>query len=272
MLSMKRLMVSLGVGLCSLVLAFQAYSNSYYSVNFSKKNQVRTSLIWIQLKSSLIEARYRGEIYQEMPADSFEVSAATVDMGPPFDSVGRLFYTIDGNVASCTGFFSGASQVVMTAADCVMSPTGEWYGDFLYIHSYGTERKAIFAVECIGVFSEWAEAGAGKPSFAALKVDRASTGSSLSLTEAPPPSELIVLGYPRHHKKGFRMVATQVPAAGDVPYPAGALEFDTGSIWTKGSTAYAMSQKFAEFGSDGDPIPPAVLPLSSYVSNGCRSR
>lgn len=251
-------------------LGSQALASTFYGVDFSKKNQIKTGLIWIKFKSSLIEGNYFGDLSQEIGADSIEVSGRMVDMGPPFSTIGRLFFTMDGNVASCTGFFSGASQVVMIPADCVMSPEGEWYGNFLFIQSYGTKRKEIFAVNCIGVYSDWAESGATKPSYAAMKVDRLSKRGGLSLTQANPPDDLIVLGYPNSYKKKYRMLATKVVTQGDSLFETTDKDFDNGSPWAAGSTVYAISHSKALGQSSGKSIDPSVITLSSFASNDCR--
>lgn len=283
---------------CLITLGLVALSPSiaadddYLSIKFSKKNQLRTGMVWIQFKPKLVLAQTQRKKQKnwyhkvsgndQQPKRVYTSSNGGKPASMPQAAVGKLFYTkSDGQIANCSAAFAGGRDVIVTAAHCVMSDSGDWHGDFLFIRSYGSEEHDVFAIDCIATPGEWGEQTGDilDYDYAFLRTSRITPSGNLRITDQNPPDNLRLLGYSDRHNDGRQMLDlnVQVVTAG-----AGRLGSmgnhmgagSSGSPWLASSTVYSVSSYYNIDEKDlmwGPRLSKNTLELAAYTQNGCES-
>lgn len=150
-----------------------------------------------------IESRYPSAITEENPY--------AADVGrAPFQAGGRLlFVKSDGKAARCTAEFSGAGNILLTAAHCVVDPkTGKWNSNFYFERAYKKGSAQIYQVSEMTVRSEWRDSGKADPRFDyAFLVAGPNYRNPLTLYFGAVPSRLTSFGYPGNYGAGKVMYA-----------------------------------------------------------------
>lgn len=260
--------------------------NDYLSIKFSEKHQVRTGLIWIQHRPTAVlgeENSRRAKRFKSTPDGPQVVAADVAQNQAPYSRVGKLLYTRpDGSIASCSAAFAGQKQVLLTAAHCVMSATGDWHGDFLFIRSFGGTQHDVYAIQCIGLPSAWGSIGSESLSFdyAFLQTTRVGLKGHLELAINPPPQTLKVIGYSDAYLDGQKMFEVDVPVsasglalrAGDNPLGHGS----SGAPWVQpvDSVLYSLTSHYEKgdaLTAVGPRIDSESVGLMQYVERGCES-
>jgi V8-like Glu-specific endopeptidase len=262
------------------------------SIKFSKKNQTKTALTWIQFKPQLVlapefskrEKRKNDARRAESILSNHEVPMALIHNTKPYSHVGKLFYTKEhGNVANCSAAFAGTDSLVVTAAHCVMSLNGDWNSDFLFIRSYGSKQQDLYAVQCIALLSTWGEASGEyilNYDYAFLKTTRVSEAGRLDITTATPPEELTIIGYSNDYNEGRTMLELAFDTSvrerqiSSIDNPLG--KGSSGSPWINADDSkmfsvtshYAKSKKSVMWGPR---MTTKTLRLIEYANNGCES-
>ena len=271
---------------CPTVLA----TDGVLSVKLSKKNQLRTSMFWIQHKSRLLLGaallQKSGKTHRESHRikdagrSARQLSQQDLTSDSPYSAVGKLFFTGEGGeISSCTAAFASDARVVLTAAHCVMTEDGDWHDDFLFVRSFGTGTQEIYAVACVTVSSMWGEfsdARASQFDYAALKTTRLHQGARLNVSEAKPPSKLSIVGYSDNHKDGTAMLKLEIDTIideqkiGSKHNPLGS--GNSGAPWLSGNRVYSISSYYmgAEKGIVWGPLMSRdVTMLLRYTKKRC---
>lgn len=185
--------------------------DDYLSIKYSQKNQVRTSLVWIQHKADLI-------VNVRKPADGKRrvniegaraVGQSLIDKNPIYGRTGKLFFKDpEGEIRSCSASFAGGDSIITTAAHCVMTADGDWNRDFIFIRAYGSANQEIHAVRCIAIPGIWGEFVEDTTSFdyAFIRTVKPSKVGSFKVSAEPPPESLQLVGYADKFVKGRAML------------------------------------------------------------------
>lgn len=279
------------------LLVFLSSSAAYaddeiLSIKFSKKNQTKTALTWIQFKPQLVfapelskrEKRENDATRAQSILSSHEVPMALIHNTKPYSHVGKLFFTKeDGKVAHCSAAFAGTDSLVVTAAHCVMSLIGDWNSDFLFIRSYGSKQQELYAVQCIALLSIWGESRGDdilNYDYAFLKTTRVSKAGGLDITTATPPEELTIIGYSDDYNAGRTMleldfaISVRERQISSIDNPLG--KGSSGSPWIDANDSkmfsvtshYINSKKSVMWGPK---MTTKTLRLIEYTNNGCES-
>lgn len=278
--------------LCAFFLLFAPISmaSDVLSIKLSKKNQLRTSMFWIQHKSRLLlgasllpaskSAHRESHRIKDAGRSAQQLSKQELSKDSPFSAVGKLFFTKrGGEISSCTAAFASNASVVLTAAHCVMTEDGDWHDDFLFVRSFGSGAQEIYAVACVAVTSMWGEFSDEKASqfdYAALKTTRIHEGARLNVSEATPPPTLNIVGYSDNHTDGMTMLKLQIDTIidgrkiGSRHNPLGS--GNSGAPWLSGSRIYSISSYY--MGTEkgiiwGPPMSRDVSDLLRYTSKRC---
>ena len=197
----------------SLLLILSVNSVAYgqpLSIQFSQKNQLKTGMTWIKFKPKLVLApSHRAPRKSKFdPVDPVESGDQNGRM--PYSAVGKLLFTKDdGKISSCSAAFAGSNDVIVTAAHCVMTSSGDWNENFLFIRAYGSENQDVYAIQCVSVPGRWGEltdANLLPFDYAFLRSTRKSTVGSLGITNGQPPGKLTIVGYSDSHYEGRHLV------------------------------------------------------------------
>ena len=279
----------------TLILALLALSpviaanEEYLSIKFSKKNQLRTSMIWIQFKPKLVLANKKQKTwYQKVSGknrQSSRVYTSSTSTNPqtlPQAAVGKLFYTKpNGQIANCSASFAGGPDVIVTAAHCVMSDNGDWHDDFLFIRSYGSKEHDVFAIDCIATPGEWGDSSGDilGHDYAFLHTNRLTGSGNLRISDQTPPDNLRLMGYSDRHSEGrqlldfdVQIVSAEADRVGSVGSTMGA--GSSGSPWLSRSTVYSVSSYYNIDQEElmwGPRLSKNTLELAAYTRNGCES-
>lgn len=265
-------------------------ATDFLSVKLSKKNQLRTSMFWIQHKSrlllgaSLLKASKPNRREQRRIFDAGRsatiLSEEDIGKDKPFSAVGKLFFTgNEGEIRSCTASFTSDSNVILTAAHCVMTEAGDWHEDFLFVRSFGTGKQEIYAVSCVAVTSMWGEYGSDEASlfdYAALKTSRMHDGAMLNISKEQPPSKLQIVGYSDNHKGGMSLLKLDIQTffqenkIGSRKNPFGS--GNSGAPWIAGDQVYSISSYYMADEKGivwGPQMSEQVSGLLKYASTRC---
>jgi V8-like Glu-specific endopeptidase len=286
--SILNLMTRLALCLAISFMPNSAEGDDYLSIKFSKKNQLRTGMLWIRLKPNLILAQTLLPMGVGVSDESFldlnsGISEVT-DFGQlPYSAAGRLFFTRpDGKVATCSGAFAGRADLILTAAHCVMSLEGDWNRDFLFIRAYGTDRQDVFAIECVAAPANWgalSDQSLYRYDYAFLRATRNSQAGSLGITNGQPPDEVKLVGYANNYFEGRRMLELDVPTfiaedglIGSENNPLG--KGSSGSPWLGLSTVFTVTSYVSPYFRQnvmGPRLSLDALHLVNYAGNGCEA-
>jgi hypothetical protein len=257
-------------------------ASEYLSIKFSKKNQIRTGMHWIQHQRDLIlvpsdalENRSGGS--HSKSRDSFSIKEY------PYSTIGKLLFTREnGDIATCTAAFAGGSDLIITAAHCVMDSTGNWNSDFLFIRSYGSEQKDVYAIQCVAAPAEWGQltdSSVYSYDYAFLRTNRRSKSGSMGITNGKPPEKLLLVGYSNDYFGGSKLQQLNVEAWTSEEGKIGLLNniFGSGSSgtpWLGLSTVYSVTSHFQNDDQGvmwGPKLTYSTMQLISYSLNGCEN-
>ena len=274
--------------LCAGLLCLSSVGQAeYLSINFSKKNQVKTVLVWIQHKPELAgkprqSRRARAPKHQFHRNPNFsEVSVSAA----PYLQVGKLFFKSgdsSGQVSSCTAAFAGGRQVLVTAAHCVMTQGGNWNRDFIFIRGFGSQEQEVYAVQCVGIPAEWGDLIGDemlRADYAFLRTSRASEFGRLDLPKIQAPPAVRIVGYSDNYRDGAKMLELKslLEVDGDrlvsLRNPLGT--GNSGSPWLNQAGNQLVSvSSFLDLKvknrMSGPKLSSDLLPLVAYVNNECR--
>ncbi len=238
------------MGLLVTLIGTPAFADDFLSVQFSSKNQIRTGLTWIRHKPELVLAENTRKMKNNKRHPVNPVPDSQLNGRLPYSAIGKLLFTKDGGkVASCSASFVGGSDVIATAAHCVMTASGNWNADFLFIRGYGSDNHDVYAIECAALPAEWG-ALLGDDllpfDYAFLRTSRKSPVGTLGITNGVPPGKLTIVGYSETHFEGRKLL--QLPtnvvftdsgklASANNPFGEG----NSGAPWINVSTVYSLS-------------------------------
>lgn len=275
-------------------------SEEFLSMKFSKKNQIRTAMTWIRFKPNMVlGANISGNSYvkhaeagrkRDAGRQALPVSAAELKSGKPYAAIGKLLYTRDdGQIASCTASFAGKTNVIMTAAHCLMSRTGDWYSNFLFIRSFGAEVQDTFAIECLATNHLWGEVADNnitRYDYAFLKTNRTYEASPLKVRAGVIPVSsdlptLTIVGYSDNHLNGRKLLQLDVETITDAgmmgslqnPFGSG----NSGAPWLSFAGIPGIHSVSSHFKAGeqailwGPMLSSSTLGLLEYTGNGCES-
>lgn len=270
-------------------------SADYYSIKYSKKNQLRTGMLWIRLRPQLVLAtslepaelknnrRGKKKGSKAVTDQSLAVAAKKIASELPYSAAGKLFFTNDeGKISTCSAAFAGASNLIVTAAHCVMNENGHWYDDFIFIRSFGTNKQDLYSIHCVATPSEWGDLHGEKIfdyDYAFLRTNRITKGGSLGITNGAPPESLTLVGYSDNYNNGLTMLSIDVENSSDEPgqlrsqnNPLG--KGSSGMPWLSLSTVYSVTSHYRAKEEDtmwGPRLTKNTMDLISYTRNGCEN-
>lgn len=272
-----------------LALPLKLVADEYLNISFSRKNQIKTGLVWIQHKPKLILSgnqsnRGAGVIDRQTGSP---IPVPRIDPGDqsPYNQVGKLFFTLGdepGRVSSCSAAFAGGTHTVMTAAHCVMTTSGHWNDDFIFIRSYGTRHQEIFAVQCIAVLEKWgALLGDDMLShdYAFLRTNRLSRHGYLETGDQSPPEMLNIVGYSDNFRDGRQMFELPVEISiNDLSFSSSLTGIGSGSsgapwIDSSGKRFFSVTSHYKkeDIGVMNGPwLSSRARDLRGFVENRCR--
>ncbi len=279
----------------ALGLPTQVVSSEFLSIKYSKKNQVRTGMRWMQHHPNLVRSEdmtpilhriQRGE--DDVIPDEYAFTPNITVPDPadlnqlPHAAIGKLFFTKkSGPVSTCSAGFAGGSDIIVTAAHCILSLSGEWNDDFLFVRAYGTNHQEAYGIACVGVPWQWGELEGDDAldyDFAFLKTIRDSSEGALGVSNGLAPEEVLLVGYANKYFNGRVMLNLTSPAfyspngrvsSKDNPLGRGS----SGTPWVGTSTVYSLSSYFLEDEDDvmwGPRFTRETMELMNYVRNGCQ--
>lgn len=268
-----------------LIPASAGAEEDYLSISFSKKNQVRTAMIWIQFKSHLI-MNQTSRRSAKLPKGSKArvVADQLTRKDPAFSRVGKLFFTQDyGQVAQCSASLVGESGLIATAAHCVMAVNGDWNSDFMFVRGYGSSDQDVFAIDCIALRSAWGENSDEEileADYAFLQSSRENTFGGLQVnTTGVVPSNLRIVGYSEEHSEGRQMLELPVQVFSE-PGKLGALGNDfgkgnSGAPWIslEKPELFSVSSHFVKDDKNimwGPRFDETTQGLMEFTGRGCR--
>lgn len=266
----------------------QTLSDNFLSIEYSKKNQIRTGMIWIKFKPKLI----LSEKGRKRKKDSFRNKDSGQQAKPvsedlmkdtlPYSAIGKLFFTTGyGQVGSCSAAFVGGGSIVTTAAHCVMTSTGDWNTDFIFVRSYGSADQEVYAIQCVAVPEKWGEVigdSVLNHDYAFLRTNRKSNVGSLGITNGDPPQRINIVGYSDNIEDGRRMLSLSTEiikidasrlGSKDNPFGSG----NSGAPWLDVSTVYSVSSYYKDDQRSimwGPRLRGQTTELVNFVANGCR--
>ncbi len=269
-----------------LVATVSTASDDFLSIQFSKKNQVKTGLTWIQQKPKLINhARSKGKRMEALQNDNLsEPSKHDLANREPYTQIGKLFFTLGdrpGQISNCTAAFAGSGRTLITAAHCVMSASGEWNDDFLFVRAYGSKEQEIYAVECIGLLESWGSVLSDSVltfDYAFLQTSRVSRTGQLPLSTNSPPRQMRIVGYSDNHLNGRRMLELEIRSTiedtmlsyNDNPLGQGS----SGSPWLSADPAkvFSVTSHYKKEDHEkmlGPRLTNDAMRLFTFTQNGC---
>ncbi|MEE4661605.1 MAG: hypothetical protein V2J89_14130 [Halieaceae bacterium] len=275
-----------------LLMASPASRQVPLSISFSEKQQIRSSMHWMQGSAKLLAVRQAIDASADVAPEFEGVSlvaasgesreGASPHLTLPYSVVGKLLYLKpDDSVATCSAALTGANDVVLTAAHCVLSPSGDWHRYFIFIKGYGMPRHEVFAVSCAAVANAWGSLSgvdAYAYDYAFLKLRRVNPGGSLGITNALPPRDLHLVGYSDNVLEGRRMLELnvrldgmqgQLIRASRNPLRLGS----SGMPWIASSIVHSVSSFYLpneQFSMWGPLFTDHTFKLLDFVKAGCR--
>ncbi|MBT4161323.1 MAG: hypothetical protein HOE54_08455, partial [Gammaproteobacteria bacterium] len=193
----------------------------------------------------------------------------------------KLFFTHNtGEIASCSGAFAGAQQVIVTAAHCVMNSEGDWNSDFLFIKGYGSPEQEMFAIECIALPEKWGDLQ-GEASldfdYAFLRTKRLNQENSWEISDQPPPEKLTIVGYSDKYYDGKHMIEVVVDTLSTLPFRIGSTnnslgKGSSGSPWFGEKFVHSVSSHYLNKRSDvmwGPRMSDETQSVLAYTQNHC---
>jgi hypothetical protein len=233
-------------------------------LHFSDQQKLRTSLLWLGLRPGVIhpEALAVAPVERGLPASK---KAATLSVEKlshfPAASIGKLlFIKPSGETGACTASFVAGKNILLTAANCIISKQGQANRDFVFITAYGTEAQHLYDINCVAFPSEWTrrdDAKSWRHNYAFLRSGRNGTFGGLGLTNALVPGKISQLGFADAIGEGLQLQGldsgaymTKDGLVGTVYTALGA--GSSGNPWVRNSIVYSLSSHY-------DPAQPNVL-------------
>jgi hypothetical protein len=261
---MSRLSTLLLSGLLGLLASGQLVADEIV-ITFSKEDELKTGLRWIDLRPEVIRPT-------ALAAESVSNSGALPKSGltnlrsqPPVNhgetAVGKLLFVTPGGAAgSCTATFVAGKSTLLTAARCIMDRSGQRNSDFVFLTSYGSPAQQLYPISCAVVPQAWTtEEGAGgwAHNVAFLRTSRDSTFGGLGVTNAFPPKNVARVGFTDAVGEGRQMQLSTSGAFMTTNKMVGSL-YDllsagsSGNPWIRNSIVHSISSHY-------DPALPTVL-------------
>lgn len=275
-----------------LLLSSASWADSYYSVTYTKRSQLKISMEWIGRRASMLAAtsvdvpahdgsrRYQGR--GEVTDKSLMVTDADSRASLPFSAIGKLFFEkADGSISTCSAAFVSSPLIVATAAHCVMDLDGNWHKDFIFVRNFGTSQQEVYGISCLGIPAGWGDLMAPeafKHDYAFLKSAQLSHGAALGLSASPPPAELQLVGFANNYYRGNEMLSINLSTIRDQAEMVGTSENplgvgSSGMPWLSMTTAYSVSSHYRSDEIDimwGPRFNADTLALLDYVKNDCQ--
>ncbi len=275
---------------CLLLASAVALAEEPLSIHFAPKDQKRTAFNWSQNQPSdspllsAIRNFGKGRKSGEKTLNSGAASMPERDSGDlPAAAVGKLFFVnADGELSACSAAFAGADDTLVTAAHCVMSLSGDWHSDFVFVPAFDNTRREYYTMECATVPREWGvlEGNAALDyDYAFLKTSRPGQQGYLAVSDELPPSSVKLVGYSNNYRSGRRMfdedVVVGFEADGKPSYAGNRFgRGASGTPWIHEGTIYSVSSHFDKQNDDvmlGARFDADTLALANYAQQNCRS-
>jgi hypothetical protein len=233
-------------------------------VHFSDQQRLRTSLRWIGLRPGVVDpvALPVAPVERGLPA-SKKASTLSVEKLTDFPaaSIGKLlFIRPSGETGACTASFVAGKNILLTAANCIISKQGQANRDFVFFTAYGTEAQHLYDIICVAFPSEWTRRGGAegwRHNYAFLRTGRNNTFGGLGLTNALVPRKISQLGFADAIGEGRQIQGVDSGAymtrdglVGTIYTALGA--GSSGNPWVRNSIVYSLSSHY-------DPEQPNVL-------------
>jgi V8-like Glu-specific endopeptidase len=232
--------------------------------HYSDDEKLRASLRWIGLRPGVTHAiALPAAPVARGVAPSSKASKLTVEKlsNFPASAIGKLlFIKPSGATGSCTATFVAGKNILLTAANCIISESGLPNKDHVFITSYGTEAQQLYDISCIAFPSEWTRhsgADRWRHNYAFLVTGRNSIFGGLGLTNALVPRKISQLGYADAAGEGRQIrgvdsgaYMTKDGLVGTIYTALGA--GSSGNPWVRSSIIYSLSSHY-------DPEHPSVL-------------
>lgn len=180
----------------------------------------------------------------------------------PYTYAGKLLFTLKGEDYSCSAQFTGAINILMTAAHCVRADTGEWATNVEFILGYTNEQGSTYAAKALATNNCWAIPKTKEDDFkwgfdvAFIKTTTNSTTGALGIKFAVPDS-ITSMGYPSNYEDGefmYQVSGTRRTENGDViqmkSNPMG--KGSSGGAWTE-TEVESFVVGLNSYGRDNEP-------------------
>ncbi len=265
-------------------------TDNFLTISYSEKTQIRSSMKWMHgLPKLMMVDGYpqQDSEDQDVPPGISRIASKDYEAGEtgtaqlPYAVIGKLFYVKpDNTVATCNGALTGANDVILTAAHCVLGASGEWNRYFLFIQGYATTNAKVYAISCASVPAPWGTL-VGKESFpfdyAFLKLRRPSADGSLGISSGIPPEQVQLVGYSDNVAKGQMLLELEATidktdgnllrasanplrsGSSGMPWIASSIVHSVSSFWLPGEDLSMWGPRFTQ----------DTFELLRHVQSGC---
>ncbi|MEM0955932.1 MAG: hypothetical protein AAGI24_17455 [Pseudomonadota bacterium] len=278
--------------LAPAVIPVAEASDDFLSISFSEKKQVRSSMRWMHGLPKLMMVGQESDTPVSTATLASGVSPVTKeayysdhtgDKHMPYAVIGKLFYVKpDNTVATCNGALTGSSDVILTAAHCVLDVGGEWHRYFLFIQGYATTQPRVYAISCAAVPGAWGSLAGWESypyDYAFMKLRRPSSDGSLGMSSGIPPRHLQLIGYADNLAEGQLLVEVEATldkfdgnlirasnnplksGSSGMPWIAASIVHSVSSFWLPGEERSMWGPRFTQ----------STFSLLRHVQNGCSS-
>jgi len=252
--------------------------------HFSDAEKLKTSLRWIGLRPGVTHAVALpvAPVERGMAASS-KAAKLTVEKLTHFPAsvIGKLlFIKPSGATGSCTATFVAGKNVLITAANCIISKLGTPNKDIVFVTSYGTNVQQLYDINCLAFPAEWTRrvgADGWRYNYAFLVTGRNSTFGGLGLTNALVPHKISQVGYADAVGEGRQIQGVDSGAymtkdglVGTIYTALGA--GSSGNPWIRSSIIYSLSSHYDPQQPDvllGPRITAATMALLNRVRKEC---
>ena len=221
-----------------------------------------------------------GQLPEALPAATVDRGLTAIEQVPLLEAgvennyrgfaTGQLlFMTPEREVRSCTATFVASSNMLITAARCIVSPEGVLHSHFIFLSGATSSTPIYYDISCVAYPEQWTRkerSRAWRYNYAFLKTHRTSVFEGLGITNALVFDKLAQIGFTdeESEEESIRGIENDSYMTGDgllgsryTPLGAGS----SGNPWVRSHVIYSVTSHY-------DPAHPDLLfgPRFSYAT------
>jgi len=268
----------------SLVLGSSVTLAEPLFIQYTEQDKLKTSLRWLDLRPSAIRPSGLAApaVDRDIIPPAKAASLGAENLGNYADAaIGKLlFVKPSGEAGSCTATFVATNNILLTAANCIISDEGVTHEDLIFVSAYGSVAQQTYAINCLAMPGEWPTtqgADRWRYNYAFMRTARTSTFGGLGLTNALVPKRLSQAGYSDVIDDGMKMQRLDADAymtkdglVGTAYTGLGGAT--SGNPWLRNSIIYSVSSHYdSEYPSIllGPRITSDTMKLLNRMRQGC---